>query len=116
MSYYSTNRSAVLVTGTDKLREWTQKVNGVAPTMDFILTNVGVYLIEARVTKSRVKQELQDQFQEIFSNELNDINSNRDLWPDVTSFDVFCEFYNYILMCSTWFNSTNPKFLRFCNG
>jgi hypothetical protein len=88
---------AVVVLLREPLVDW---VNAVDPEHPLWIDAVGdrgnVYLIPELKSIDEVEDWLEDNFDEIFRNELLDWFPDEDVWPQDRTFDLFCEWFDVL--------------------
>lgn len=92
MSLY-TNRCVMFVVGKDKFRNWLLKVNGVAPSLNFLAESKGCYLVDRFVDDSQKNTVLNNVFTSVFRSELSEYVADETKWPDVEVLEVFSDFF-----------------------
>ena len=92
--YYDTiNRNAIIVKPKDPFFNWQ---NQVFPDDEPIhnLEENNIYLIREMDDNHAIRNWLKKNFNDIFSNELNDWCSNEKLWPEKRTFKMFADWFD----------------------
>jgi hypothetical protein len=91
------NRMALVVMSREPLADWVNTVDSEHPVwIDTIGDSGNVYLIPEFKTIDEVEDWLEDNFDDIFRNELTDWVPDEKVWPEVRTYDMFCEWFDVL--------------------
>jgi hypothetical protein len=86
------NRSAIALLPKQPFRDWLKiQHEGELDDMDW---HNSVYLIKTTEEESEVKQWLQENFQKLFENELNNWTEDEDEWPENRDYELFTKWFD----------------------
>ena len=96
------NRAAILVRPKEPFINWLRSVAHYEDLPDgefedfvqFVSRRMGPYLISKEDTEQAGDRVVKRYFEQIFKNELTKVYWERHNWPDVTSYDVFREWFS----------------------